>query len=161
MTADPGEEPATVAWGDASPAVHAWALMQQFVEAHSRHGDYAHALGFSLGAGRGKVLFQLREGPRTLTQLAETNGFDASYATLVVDKLEVHGLVERLPHPGDRRRKLVRLTAAGQAAVAAVDTIRLRPPRAVSGLRAGELRDLTVLLHRLIDLDQPAARPPT
>jgi DNA-binding MarR family transcriptional regulator len=129
--------------------------MQQFVDSHSRHGDLANALGFRLGAGRGKILFQLRDGPLTLSQLAEANGFDAPYATLVVDKLEFHGLVERQLHPDDRRRKLVTLTAAGHAAVATADAILLRPPRAVNALRAGELRQLTGLLHRLIDSDKP------
>ena len=129
--------------------------MQQFVDSHSRHGDLANALGFRLGAGRGKILFQLRNGSLTLSQLAEANGFDAPYATLVVDKLESHGLVERRLHPDDRRRKLVTLTAAGHAAVAAADAILLRPPRAVSALRAEELRQLTGLLQRLIDSDKP------
>ena len=110
--------------------------MQQFVDSHSRHGDLANALGFRLGAGRGKILFQLRNGSLTLSQLAEANGFDAPYATLVVDKLESHGLVERRLHPDDRRRKLVTLTAAGHAAVATADAILVRPPPAVSALRA-------------------------
>ncbi|MFZ0047247.1 MAG: hypothetical protein WAL16_15505, partial [Streptosporangiaceae bacterium] len=59
----------------------AWALMQRFVEAHSRRGELAEALGFRLGGGRGKILFQLRGGPATLSQLAEANGVDAPYAT--------------------------------------------------------------------------------
>ncbi len=155
VTGAPTGKTATRSRGSAGTAEQAWTLMQQFVDAHSRHGDLANALGFRLGAGRGKVLFQLRHGPLTLSQLAEANGFDAPYATLVVDKLEAHGLVERRPHPDDRRRKLVNLTAAGHAAVATVDAILLRPPRAVSALRTDELRQLVALLHRLIDSDEP------
>jgi DNA-binding MarR family transcriptional regulator len=128
--------------------------MQQFVDSHNRHGDLAEALGFRLGAGRGKVLFQLRHGPMTLTELAEANGVDAPYATLIVDKLEAHGLVERQPHPDDRRRKLVTLTSAGRDAIATADAILLRPPRAISILRADELRQLTKLLRRLIEADE-------
>jgi DNA-binding MarR family transcriptional regulator len=86
----------------AGPTQKAWALMQQFVDSHNRHGDLAQALGFRLGAGRGKVLFQLRQGAMTLSDIAETNGVDAPYATLIVDKLEAHGLVTRQPHPDDR-----------------------------------------------------------
>lgn len=127
--------------------------MQRFVEAHNRHGELAEALGFRLGAGRGKILFQLREGPRTLGQLAEANGVDAPYATLIVDKLEAHGLVERRPHPGDRRRKLVTLTAAGHEAIATADAILLRPPAAVSTLSAGDLDQLAGLLTRLLAAD--------
>ncbi len=131
----------------------AWALMQQFVDSHNRHGDLAQALGFRLGAGRGKVLFQLRHGAMTLSDIAETNGTDAPYATLIVDKLEAHGLVERLPHPDDRRRKLVSLTAAGHEAIATADAILLRPPQAVGTLRTDELQQLIELLTRLIEAD--------
>jgi DNA-binding MarR family transcriptional regulator len=137
----------------ADPVRDAWALMQAFVDTHSRRGELAEALGFRLGAGRGKVLFQLRRGPMTLSQLAEANGVDAPYATLIVDKLEAHGLVERQPHPEDRRRKLVALTAAGHEAIATADAILLRPPAAISTLPADDLRQLTQLLTHLIEKD--------
>jgi DNA-binding MarR family transcriptional regulator len=129
--------------------------MQQFVDSHSRHGDLAQALGFRLGAGRGKFLFQLRRGAMTLTELARTTGVDAPYATLIVDKLEAHGLVERQPHPDDRRRKLVMLTTAGRDAVATADAILRRPPRAIGTLRSEELRQLIGLLERLTEADEP------
>jgi len=73
----------------------------------------------------------------------------------VDDKLEAHGLVERGPHPGDRRRRLVTLTAAGQAAVATAEAIPLRPPSAVSALGANQLELLINLFQRLIDSDEP------
>ena len=60
------------------PAEQVWVLMQQFVDSHNRHVDLAQALGFRLGAGRGKILFQLRDGAMTLTDLAEANGVDAN-----------------------------------------------------------------------------------
>jgi len=129
--------------------------MQQFVDSHSRHGDLAQALGFRLGAGRGKFLFQLRRGAMTLTELARATGVDAPYATLIVDKLEAHGLVERQLHPHDRRRKLVMLTAAGRDAVATADAILRRPPRAIGTLRSEELRQLIGLLERLTEADEP------
>lgn len=112
--------------------------MHRFVEAHNRRGELAAALGFRLGGGRGKILFQLREGPATLRELADANGVDAPYTTLIVDKLEAHGLVERRPHPDDRRRKLVTLTAAGHAAIATADTILFARPR-----RSGNSRPRT------------------
>jgi len=127
--------------------------MQRFVEAHNRHGELAETLGFRLGGGRGKILFQLRNGPATLGQLAEANGVDAPYATLIVDKLEAHGLVERRPHPDDRRRKLVTLTAAGHEAIATANAILLRPPPAMSTLEGDDLEQLTALLTRLLDAD--------
>lgn len=129
----------------------AWTLMYGFVEANSRRGDLAEALGFRLGAGRGKVLFLLRAGPMTLRHLADAIGADAPYATVIVDKLEAHALVERLPHPDDRRRKLVTLTTAGHEAIATADAILQRPPRAFDALPAEDLDQLVRLLARLAD----------
>ncbi|MBJ7288555.1 MarR family transcriptional regulator [Williamsia sp.] len=131
----------------------AWARMYRYVEAQNRRGELADALGFRLGGGRGKVLFQLRDRPMTLRDLAEVNNVDAPYTTLIVDKLEAHGLVERRPHPDDRRRKLVTLTAAGHDAIATADAILLRPPSSVSALTDGELRQLAALLGRLLDAE--------
>lgn len=50
---------------------------------------------------------------RTMRSLAEEWGCDASNATWIVDRLERRGLVERRAKPGDRRVKLVVLSAAG------------------------------------------------
>jgi len=128
--------------------------MRGFVEAHNRHGELAEELGFRLGGGRGKILFQLQDRPMTLSELAEANSLDAPYVTLIVDKLEAHGLVQRQPHPDDRRRKLVTLTAAGHNAIATANAILLRPPPAISTLPADDLRQLTRLLARIIDADK-------
>jgi DNA-binding MarR family transcriptional regulator len=127
--------------------------MREFVEAHNRHGELADALGFRLGAGRGKVLFQLREGPMTLREIAEANKVDAPYATLIVDKLEAHGLVVRRPHPDDRRRKLVALTDAGREAIATAEAILQRSPAAMNVLTAKERKQIAALMQRLLEAD--------
>lgn len=59
----------------------------------------------------------LREmsGPMTMRDLAERMSCEPSNTTFVVDKLEKQGLVERHPHPTDRRAKHLVLTAAGAA----------------------------------------------
>jgi DNA-binding MarR family transcriptional regulator len=128
--------------------------MRQFVDEHSRHSDLKEALGFSLGAGRGKVLFQLRAGPLTLGQLAELNHTTGPYVSLIVDKLEEHGLVQRGPHPDDRRRKLVSLTHSGLDAIATAEAILYRPPAAVTSLTDLELDQLIGLMERAIDSDE-------
>lgn len=59
----------------------------------------------------------LREmsGPMTMRELAERMSCEPSNTTFVVDKLEGQGLVERHPHPTDRRAKHLVLTAEGAA----------------------------------------------
>jgi DNA-binding MarR family transcriptional regulator len=41
-------------------------------------------------------------------------GIDRTIMVALVDSLERKGLVERRPHPGDRRRNVVELTGAGE-----------------------------------------------
>jgi DNA-binding MarR family transcriptional regulator len=76
-----------------------------------------------------------------------------------VDKLASHGLVERLPHALDRRRKLVALTAAGQEAIATADDILLRPPSGFGSLPTEDVEHLTRILSRLIEADGTGQGP--
>ncbi|MBO2446167.1 MarR family transcriptional regulator [Actinomadura barringtoniae] len=59
----------------------------------------------------------LRElsGPMTMRELADRMSCEPSNATFVTDKLEKRGLVERRPHPRDRRAKQLVLTPDGVA----------------------------------------------
>ena len=132
-------------------ATRAWTSLYAFVEAQGRRAELAEALGFSLGGGRGKVLTRLGGGPRTLRDIAADIGVDAPYATVIVDKLESHGLVERRPHPDDRRRKLVALTDAGREALTTVEAILRRPPAAMGRLTAAQQQTLLDLLTELTD----------
>jgi DNA-binding MarR family transcriptional regulator len=50
---------------------------------------------------------------RTMRSLADEWGCDASNATWIIDRLEKRGLAERKALPGDKRVKLVVLTAVG------------------------------------------------
>ena len=127
----------------------AWQLMRQFVEANSRNGELRDTLNLGTGSGRIRVLFLLREQPMTLAQLAEAHGVDRPYATIIVDKLEGLGFVERRPHPGDRRSKLVSLTQAGRDAAAAAERILGDPPPALRALTDEQLAQLPDLLSRL------------
>jgi DNA-binding MarR family transcriptional regulator len=143
----------------ADHARQAWEAMQDFVDTNGRKHAMQEALGLRLGGGRGKILFKLRERPMTLTEIADGHGIDASYATLIVDKLEGLGLVERTAHPDDRRRKLVRLTPTGVEVAAKADAILAEPPPALLALSAADIAQLAKLLARLGDQTPDAPRP--
>jgi DNA-binding MarR family transcriptional regulator len=63
---------------------------------------------------QGAVLGRLdREGPASVSDLAAAERVRPQSMAQTVGELESQGLVERRPDPGDRRRALVDLTAAG------------------------------------------------
>ncbi|SDS55641.1 MarR family winged helix-turn-helix transcriptional regulator [Microlunatus soli] len=73
----------------------------------------SHLQGLGLTASQAMALRELAT-PLTMRELAHRMACEASNVTFVVDKLEAGGLVERIPHPDDRRAKRVCLTAAGK-----------------------------------------------
>jgi DNA-binding MarR family transcriptional regulator len=68
-----------------------------------------------LGATESQAISYLAvHGPRGQSELARDLSLTSSAATALVDRLERHGAAERTPHPSDRRRTLIRLTARGE-----------------------------------------------
>jgi DNA-binding MarR family transcriptional regulator len=65
---------------------------------------------------------------RSMSELAQAWGCDASNATWIVDRLEKKGLAKRGVLRGDRRVKLVALTARGAKTREAVARALYRPP---------------------------------
>ncbi|HEX8511325.1 MAG TPA: MarR family winged helix-turn-helix transcriptional regulator [Propionibacteriaceae bacterium] len=63
------------------------------------------------------VSYLIVHGDRGQNELAADLGLSSSASTALVDRLEREGIAERYPHPNDRRRTLVRLTARGHAVV--------------------------------------------
>ena len=122
----------------------AWRAMSDVVLDHDRKVAVSEALGMSWT--RSLALRRLAKQPLTLRALADRLAADPPYVTLMVDDLEKRGLVQRLPHPDDRRAKLVQLTAAGRAAAERADAILDEPPPA---LRAAPAQDLAALLRVL------------
>jgi DNA-binding MarR family transcriptional regulator len=107
----------------------------------------SEALGLSFA--RVRVLRRLAAQPQTLRALADELAADPPYVTLMVDHLEERGLVHRLPHPEDRRAKLVKLTAAGRASAARADAILDEPPAALRDIPDEDLAALLRVLERL------------
>jgi DNA-binding MarR family transcriptional regulator len=129
--------------------------MQAFVSAQDRRRELQEALDLGRGLGRVKLLRLLTHGPLTLRDIAEANGVDAPYATVIVDTLQRRGLVRRTAHPDDNRRKLVQLTPAGREAAALAAQILNNPPAALADLATADLVALDKLLAQLA----PAAEP--
>lgn len=132
--------------------------MRSFVAAQDRSDRLQEELGLGRGLRRINLLILLSQGPMTLRDIAETSGFDAPYATVVVDKLEVLGLVIRTSHPDDNRRKLVMLTEAGVRASSLADSILAEPPVALVALMDYELATLEEIMDRV---HRSVAKPDT
>ena len=138
---------------DTDLARRAWRAMSDVVLDHDRKVAVSEALGVSWA--RVRALRRLAAQPHTLRELAEQLAADPPYVTLIVDDLEERGLVQRTPHPEDRRAKLVQLTAAGRAAAARADAILDEPPAALRDVPAEDLAALLRVLERLAPVRAP------
>ncbi len=132
-------------------AHRAWRVMSDLVLNQDRKAVVSSELGLSFA--RVRALRRLVDEPRTLRELAELLGADPPYVTLMVDDLEGRGLVQRTPHPRDRRAKLVQLTADGRAAALRAEAILERPPAALSALPADDLAALLRVLAQVESAD--------
>lgn len=70
------------------------------------------AATLGLTAAQATALRELT-GPMTMRELADRMSCEPSNATFVIDRLEKQGLLERHPHPTDRRAKRLVLTTTG------------------------------------------------
>jgi DNA-binding MarR family transcriptional regulator len=97
-------------------AAEAWKrLFTFFMQTRSQRDKVLARLGLTPNDVRALTGLDASAG-RTMRSLADEWGCDASNATWIVDRLEKRGLAERRAQPGDRRVKLVVLTAAGTRA---------------------------------------------
>jgi DNA-binding MarR family transcriptional regulator len=84
--------------------------------------------------------------------IGQAIGAPASRMVAIVDELERRGLVERRPHPSDRRVHALYLTAAGRKALARGRKIAAEHEKALAaGLSAAEREELVSLLQRIVD----------
>ncbi|MGI6873199.1 MarR family winged helix-turn-helix transcriptional regulator [Amycolatopsis sp. 3B14] len=118
-------------------------LAQQIAD-HVR--ERAAALG--LTAPQATALREMT-GPMTMRELAERMSCEPSNATFVVDKLEKLELVERRPHPTDRRARQLVLTAKGEELRGKLLDLLVRDSP-LAALDVGEQRALHGLLERAI-----------
>jgi DNA-binding MarR family transcriptional regulator len=89
------------------------------------------------------------ESPMPMKELAHCMEFDPSYVTIVADRLETLGLVERQPHPIDRRVKNLVLTAKGDRLKMTIPDTLWSGTNTFSGLTDAEHTQLSELLAKL------------
>ncbi|NGY04360.1 MarR family winged helix-turn-helix transcriptional regulator [Solimonas terrae] len=124
-----------------------WQLLVSLVM--ETRGDWRRQVSAETGLpfSRARALWRLEHEARTLSELACEMGTDAPAATVIINDLERRGLVERRPHPDNRRAKLVSLTAAGRKLLAIVNRISDQPPAPIAALPAAQLASLRRVLE--------------
>lgn len=121
--------------------------MRELVLDNDRRREAGDALGLSFL--RVKALIHVDREPLVMGELAGSLQIEAPYATVVVDELERLGLVERRPHPTDRRAKVVVATARGAAAARRAVAVLETPPAPLCELDESDLETLVHLLDRV------------
>lgn len=82
---------------------------------HGLVSEFTAALdGHGISPRSYAVLVAASDEAATQTQLARAVGLDKTTMVVVVDELEAAGLAERVAAPGDRRARVIRVTAAGR-----------------------------------------------
>ncbi|KNB50517.1 bifunctional helix-turn-helix transcriptional regulator/GNAT family N-acetyltransferase [Streptomyces caatingaensis] len=81
-----------------------------------------HYLGRDRPVGEARLLWEIGDEGRDVRGLRDRLGLDSGYVSRLLRSLEADGLVTVGTAPGDRRVRTVRLTEAGRAERAALDT---------------------------------------
>jgi DNA-binding MarR family transcriptional regulator len=97
---------------------------------------------------QGLLLTRL-EKPTTMREVATMLDCDPSNATGLIDKLEAHGFIKRVPSKEDRRTKHVTLTPKGDAARREVVSTIVKLFREKSGLTQSETQTLLTLIRKM------------
>ncbi len=146
----------------AHAAGEAWRLIYRILvegEAHDRMKEACAIAGVSPGIL--KTLLHLEPGTGiAMRDLSEHWGVDASWITSVVDELETRGLARRLPHPSDRRVRMVALTDEGVAVRDQALHLVFAPPASMTALTSAEQRQLRDLLRKVAAADPRLGREP-
>ncbi|WP_216317583.1 MarR family winged helix-turn-helix transcriptional regulator [Deinococcus aestuarii] len=108
--------------------------------------------GHELSFTQMTVMHQLRaQAPLTVTALAERARLSLPAMSHLVERLVRRGLAERRENPGNRREKLVALTAQGQDIVNRMDAQFIGAyETAFSGVRPGTIRAAADAVRALV-----------
>jgi MarR family 2-MHQ and catechol resistance regulon transcriptional repressor len=130
--------------------VHLWLVLwkaMRAVEAHARKSIASQPI---CGSDFAVLEALLHKGPLPVNVIGRKVLLTSGSITAAVDRLESQRLVERRPHPSDRRARVVRLTSAGRRLIAGVFAEHERDmERAASSLSASERATIIRLLKKL------------
>jgi DNA-binding MarR family transcriptional regulator len=129
-----------------------WRLLDLFKRMNEGFEKVASEAGLSTAeAGALRRL----EKPTSMRTVADAMGCDASYITLLTDRLEAQGLVERVTDDRDRRVKQLVLTAKGRRVRRSLTGRVLATSPALVPLDAVGREQLLELLRQLGDAESP------
>lgn len=132
-------------------------FLMNWVGSRSR-AQFAHALSEHTGLHPREfgVLNMLARNPGvTQHEIGTGAGVDPSTMVATLDSLEERGLAERRPHPDDRRKRAVYLTAKGEETLREGRKVGQAVARQVFGaLSTEERKQLHSLLRKVSGLDQ-------
>jgi DNA-binding MarR family transcriptional regulator len=134
--------------GESDAASHTWLSMCDLVLDNDRQRAVSEALGLSFT--RLKALRRLAWRPMTGRQLADSMSTDPPHISVIVDELEKKGLVERTPHPTDRRAKILAVTPEGRQTAERAERMIGEPPAALRALPAEDLAALERIVTALL-----------
>jgi DNA-binding MarR family transcriptional regulator len=119
-----------------------------------------YAQRFALGITEWRVLAVLgRRSGLSAREVAERTAMDKVAVSRAIASLQAAGRIERETHGDDRRRSMLRLSAAGEAIYAEVAPLALDyQRRLLDGLDPDERAALDRLLTRMMELEL-ATRP--
>ena len=137
--------------GDHAPSSVAFLLSQVGIHASQRFARRIAEIDLQPPQFRVMNMVDAVEG-RSQQAIAETIGAPPSRMVAIVDELEARRLIERRPHPGDRRAHALYLTAAGRRLLARGRKIALEhEEELMKGLSAADRRRLVALLQKVVD----------
>jgi DNA-binding MarR family transcriptional regulator len=137
--------------------------LMAFLASPQRDDVLLREAGVSLDRALFALLIRLSAaGPVGVAALADQVGRDHTTISRQLAKLEALGLIARQDDASDRRIRIARLTAAGEAVVLAITDARRRLlSRALAEWSEADLADLATLNRRFVDaLSRTGRRSP-
>ena len=136
--------------GRTDPGSEAWSLMHWLMVTNKQR-LFAMSQEFELAPQQMIALRMLGAGPRKMSELAQALFCDNSNVTGIVDRLEERGLVHREAAEGDRRVRLLVLTAEGERLRAEITKRMAEPPPPIASLSEQDQRALRDILKRAVE----------